>query len=211
MSSLHIAQIHRPWAQCPGRFLIPQPVAPSRNGGLKDKTCWFCSDFSAYWCGKVGVLVGGVRLVPANSASRACVWLPNDRVRGRRGLALALMGVARPIPGAAIDEPPGPCAHGCRNLTLFGQWWGVCSIRSLPSACRRRVASLMVQFPPFAGGEVAVRCGVAAVRGGVAPTAHTTSMKNADNGLPRARRSALWIQRCLASCVARTRTRYCVH
>ena len=40
----------------------------------------------------------------------------------------------------------------------------------------------MVQFPPFAGGEVAVRCGVAAVRGGVAPTAHTTSMKNADNG-----------------------------
>nr|DAI47107.1 MAG TPA: hypothetical protein [Caudoviricetes sp.] len=32
MSSLHIAQIHRPWAQCPSRFLIPQPVAPSRNG-----------------------------------------------------------------------------------------------------------------------------------------------------------------------------------
>ena len=31
--------------------------------------------------------------------------------------------------------------------------WGFCSIRSLPSACRRRVAALMVQFPPFAGGE----------------------------------------------------------
>ena len=28
---------------------------------------------------------------------------------------------------------------------------GVCSIRSLPSACRRRVAPLMVQFPPFDG------------------------------------------------------------
>ena len=61
---------------------------------------------------------------------------------------------------------------------------GFCSIRSLPSACRRRVAPLMVQFPrlvamslagksrrgprvaqlpPFGGGE-------AAVRGGVAPT-----------------------------------------
>ncbi len=26
---------------------------------------------------------------------------------------------------------------------------GFCSIRSLPSACRRRVAPLMVQFPPF--------------------------------------------------------------
>ena len=28
---------------------------------------------------------------------------------------------------------------------------GFCSIRSLPSACRRRVALLMVQFPPFDG------------------------------------------------------------
>ena len=27
--------------------------------------------------------------------------------------------------------------------------WGFCSIRSLASACRRRVAALMVQFPPF--------------------------------------------------------------
>ena len=33
--------------------------------------------------------------------------------------------------------------------------WGFCTIRSLPSACRRRVAPLMVQFPPFGGGEVA--------------------------------------------------------
>ena len=33
---------------------------------------------------------------------------------------------------------------------------GFCSIRSLPSACRRRVAPLMVQFPPF-GGDVTGR------------------------------------------------------
>ena len=52
---------------------------------------------------------------------------------------------------------------------------GFCSIRSLPSACRRRVASLMVQFPPFGGDEVAVR-------GGEAPASQTTSAKNADNG-----------------------------
>lgn len=26
--------------------------------GLKDKTCWFDGDFSAVWCGKVGVEVG---------------------------------------------------------------------------------------------------------------------------------------------------------
>ena len=33
---------------------------------------------------------------------------------------------------------------------------GFCSIRSLPSACHRRVAPLMVQFPPF-GGDVTGR------------------------------------------------------
>ena len=33
---------------------------------------------------------------------------------------------------------------------------GFCSIRSLPSACRRRVAPLMVQFPPF-GDDVTGR------------------------------------------------------
>ena len=46
-----------------------------------------------------------------------------------------------------------------------------------------------MQFPPFAGGEVAVRGSEAtvrdsevAVRGGVAPNVQTTSAKNADNG-----------------------------
>ena len=23
--------------------------------GLKDKTCWFCGDFSACWCGKINI------------------------------------------------------------------------------------------------------------------------------------------------------------
>ena len=57
-------------------------------------------------------------------------------------------------------------------------------------------------------GEVAVRGGEAAVRGGVEPISRTTSAKNADNGV-------LWlvvcvVGPCLDSCVARTRTRYCV-
>ena len=39
-------------------------------------------------------------------------------------------------------------------------------MRSLATACRRRVAPLLVQFPPFAGGKVAVRGGKVAVRGG---------------------------------------------
>ena len=79
---------------------------------------------------------------------------------------------------------------------------GFCTLRSLPSACRRRVAALMLQFPPFGGGEDTVR-------DGVAPTVQTTSATNADNGVSWARWSVMRAQRRLASCVARTRTRYC--
>ena len=71
---------------------------------------------------------------------------------------------------------------------------GFCSIRSLPSACRRRVAALMLQFPPFAGGEasvrggeVTIRGGEVTIRGGVAPKVQTTSATNADNAVSRAR------------------------
>ena len=39
--------------------------------------------------------------------------------------------------------------HTCRK------WWGFCTIRSWLAACRRRVVLLMVQFPPFGGGEAA--------------------------------------------------------
>lgn len=40
---------------------VPSCVQESRvalKGGLKDKMCWFDGDFSAVWCGKVGVEVG---------------------------------------------------------------------------------------------------------------------------------------------------------
>ena len=80
-----------------------------------------------------------------------------------------------------------------------GHGWGFCSIRSLASACRRRVAPLLLQFPPFAGGEDAVR-------GSVAPKVQTTSATNANNGVSRVRWSAMWAQRRLASREARTRT-----
>ena len=76
---------------------------------------------------------------------------------------------------------------------------GFCTIRSLPSACHRRVAPLMVQIPPFGGGEVTVR-------DGKAPKLQTTSVKNIENGVLRLRWSAFWAQRCLAWCAARTRT-----
>ena len=53
--------------------------------------------------------------------------------------------------------------------------WGFCSIRSWLAVYRRRVAALMMQFPPFGGGE-------AVVQGGVAPKSQTTSVKNAGEG-----------------------------
>ena len=131
----------------------------------------------------------------------------------------------------------GPCLEACPRDPVpptpsipavhFGLTWGFCTIRSLSSACRRRVAALLAQFPPsaapaggrspasrasngaippFTGSEVAVRGGEVTVRGGEAPTSPATSPKNADNGGLWARCPASWWQRYLASCVARTRT-----
>ena len=62
--------------------------------GLSDTLCCWRSDLSVCWLGKIGVIGGRVCLVPVNTASRARVQLPHDRVTGHRGLALALMGAA---------------------------------------------------------------------------------------------------------------------
>ena len=62
--------------------------------GLSDTLCCWRSDLSECWLGKIGVIGGRVCLVPVNTASRARVQLPHDRVTGHRGLALALMGAA---------------------------------------------------------------------------------------------------------------------
>ena len=57
----------------------------------------------------------------------------------------------------------GPAAHGHRSQALRSlrhpsdqQQWGFCSIRGWLSACRRRVTPLVMQFPPFGGGEAAM-------------------------------------------------------
>ena len=47
----------------------------------------------------------------------------------------------------------------------------------------RRVAALVVQFPPFAGSEVAVRGGGVTVLGGEAPTSPATSPKTLTTGV----------------------------
>ena len=52
--------------------------------------------------------------------------------------ALRRRGQALSQGPAVLTGPSGGAPH---------RWWGFCTIRSLPSACRRRVAPLMVQFP----------------------------------------------------------------
>ena len=96
-------------------------------------------------------------------------WNCNVFARSRK---ITAVNYVRNLSGPGLPPPAGaaarhrlkalPCPPAHRSAPHL--WRGFC-IRSLPSACRRRVAPLMVQFPPFAGGEVTPR-------GGDAPT-HT--------------------------------------
>ena len=63
--------------------------------------------------------------------------------------------------------PRGPMVGGsAKKLTLRRSWiqrgargrlrWGFCTTRNWLEACRRRVGSLMSQFPPLGGGEITV-------------------------------------------------------
>ena len=128
------------------------------------------------------------RMVSKNYRLKLCAKFVWVRLSTPSGAA------ARPGLNARPCSPAPPVLPGVPHL-----WRGFCTIRSLPSACRRRVAPLMVQFPPFGGGVVTVR-------GGVAPKVQTASAKNADDGQSWARSSALAAQRRLASRVARTFT-----
>ena len=126
------------------------------------------------------------RMVSKNYRLKLCAKFVWVRLSTPSGAA------ARPGLNARPCSPAPPVLPGVPHL-----WRGFCTIRSLPSACRRRVAPLMVQFPPFGGGVVTVR-------GGVAPKVQTASATNADDGQSWARSSALAAQRRLASRVART-------
>ena len=53
-----------------------------------------------------------------------------------RNLSGACLTVVRGAPQLGLPIPP------------HGKQWGFCSIRSWLAACRRRVAALMMQFPP---------------------------------------------------------------
>ena len=73
-----------------------------------DRSCCWKGDFSALLRGKVTFLVGRVCLVPVNTALCPVCGCPHDRAIGRRGLALALVGAARPTRDAAVDRTACP-------------------------------------------------------------------------------------------------------
>ncbi len=68
----------------------------------------------------------------------------------RPGPAAATGASRRPFrkPGQALSSPTGPSGWATQLEARPGPAaGGNCSIRSIPTACRRRVAALMVQFP----------------------------------------------------------------
>ena len=75
-------------------------------------------------------------------------------------------------------------------------WWGICSIRSWLAGYLRRVAALMMQFPPFGGDELAV-CG------GVVAKLQTHWVKRLQKRLVLLNGSAIWRNRSLSWCVVR--------
>ena len=88
------------------------------------------------------------------------------------------VGVTLP---AFIGAPTGSPAP-VRERDARGNGGGFCTIRSLPSACRRRVAPLLVQFPPFAGGEVAIRGDVGTTAPGLVCRSHANPLLRALTG-----------------------------
>ena len=107
-----------------------------------------------------------------------------------------LSGSGLPSPAVVAARPsrclralrPGPIAVGS-------------SAPSMPEAVGvlqqkpRRGAPLMVQFPPFGGGE-------AGSQTGVVPKVQSTSANNGKNGVLWAKWSAFWAQLCRTWCVS---------
>ena len=94
--------------------------------------------------------------------------------RGRRparspSAARASLGASTRCPARPGHRPRAPqprlasrCAHPCSPDPTVPSTLGVCSIRRVLSACRRRVAPLMMQFPPFGAGDLVAWSVVAA-------------------------------------------------
>ena len=173
----------------PRSLTLPESVASLTMGGfapLEASPRRVAGVSWLYWC-------NSPRLVAPST------WAELDRApltaQFPRLVAVSLESSPRPGP-PALSDPSGE-----RRIFDDG---GFCTTRSLTTACRRRVVALLVQFPPFGGGEVEVRGGEVAVWGGVAPKVQTTSATNADNGVSWARWSTFWAKLSPTWCVVRT-------
>ena len=99
-------------------------------------------------------LTSGRRLFAPEAAARprdlATELCSAPRLEARPGPAAAPGASRRPFrkPGQALPPPTGPSGRASQLEARPGRGaGGNCSIRSIPTACRRRVAALMVQFP----------------------------------------------------------------
>ena len=152
--------------------------------------------------GRAAVCAGGRR--PAREiATRE----PAARSGRSRGPPWPCRRPPAPRPGPAFCSSPVPSgpsgAHAHRSLAIrplrcspHGKRWGFCSIRSWLAGYLRRVAALMMQFPPFGGGEFAV-CG------GVVAKLQTHWVKRLQKRLVLLNGSAIWRNRSLSWCVVR--------
>ena len=84
---------------------------------------------------------------------------------GGEGVLGELCRACRPAtatgPGSATGPVPAAILCGA-SAPPHRRRWGFCSIRSWLAGYLRRVAALMMQFPPFGGDELAVCGGVVA-------------------------------------------------
>ena len=117
-----------------------------------------------------------------NAPKMAFYGLPGELFRGNTDGAVALGEFCRGLSGG--EGVLGEFCRACRPATATGpgsatgpvpaailcgasvpphrRRWGFCSIRSWLAGYLRRVAALMMQFPPFGGDELAVCGGVVA-------------------------------------------------
>ena len=116
----------------------------------------------------VGVSVKKFAQPTKNAPKMAFYGLPGELFRGNTDGAVALGEFCRACRPATATGPgsatgPVPAAILCgASAPPHRRRWGFCSIRSWLAGYLRRVAALMMQFPPFGGGELAVCGGVVA-------------------------------------------------
>ena len=112
----------------------------------------------------VGVSVKKFALHARNTPNLMFLRLLGEFCRGLSGGEGVLGELCRACrPATVPGTVPGPAAILCgASAPPHRRRWGFCSIRSWLAGYLRRVAALMMQFPPFGGDELAVCGGVVA-------------------------------------------------